>query len=159
MAPKIERPKRRAGVLSTLDVVIEALSLPKDACGTVPPAQIALASAVALLDIIRVFHGWILSLASGTTEKPRSPVFRNTLQPQLQGHLPNLHPLFLTSLWKWPSPISSTTFNLSKLARSPAIPGTSPPSHVSIVPLCPPGSERVILSRFRTGTRWVSYPS
>jgi hypothetical protein len=43
----------RDGALSTLDVLIQGLSLAKDACG-VPPAQIALGSAVILLNMIRV---------------------------------------------------------------------------------------------------------
>ena len=37
----------------------------------------------------------------------------------------------------------SATFNLSKLARSPTIPSTSPPSHISVVPLCSPGTSNL----------------
>ena len=48
-----QRKKGRDGALSALDVLIQALTLAKDACG-VPPAQIALGSAVALLTMIRV---------------------------------------------------------------------------------------------------------
>ena len=48
-----QRPKERDGALSALDVLIQVLSLAKDTCG-VPPAQIALGSAVALLTMIRV---------------------------------------------------------------------------------------------------------
>jgi hypothetical protein len=40
-------------VLPTLDVFIQALNIAKDTCG-VPPAQIALSSASALLTMIRV---------------------------------------------------------------------------------------------------------
>ena len=43
----------RDGVLSALDVLIQALSLAKDSCG-IPPAQIALGSAAVLLTMIRV---------------------------------------------------------------------------------------------------------
>ena len=46
-------PKGRDGVLSALDVLIQALNLAKDACG-IPPAQIAFASASVLLTMIRV---------------------------------------------------------------------------------------------------------
>jgi hypothetical protein len=46
-------PKGRDGVLSTLDLLIQALDLAKDACG-IPPAQIALGSASVLLTLIRV---------------------------------------------------------------------------------------------------------
>jgi hypothetical protein len=45
--------KGRDGVLSTLDVLIQALNLAKDACG-IPPAQIALGSSCVLLTLIRV---------------------------------------------------------------------------------------------------------
>ena len=45
--------KDRDGVLSVLDVVIQALSLAKDGCA-IPPAQIAFGSAGALLTMIRV---------------------------------------------------------------------------------------------------------
>ena len=53
MASKSQRPKGRDGLLSTLDVLIQALSLAKDTCG-IPPAQIAIGSANALLSMIRV---------------------------------------------------------------------------------------------------------
>ena len=53
MASTSQRQKGRDGVLSALDVLIQALTLAKDTCG-VPPAQIALGSAVALLTMIRV---------------------------------------------------------------------------------------------------------
>jgi hypothetical protein len=46
-------PKGRDGVLSTLNVLIQALDIAKDACG-IPPAQIALGSASVLLTMIRV---------------------------------------------------------------------------------------------------------
>jgi hypothetical protein len=45
-------PKGRDGVLSALDVLIQALNLAKDTCG-IPPAQIAFGSASALLTMIR----------------------------------------------------------------------------------------------------------
>jgi hypothetical protein len=48
-----QRPKGRDGALSTLDVLVQVLTLAKDTCG-VPPAQIAFGSAVALLTMIRV---------------------------------------------------------------------------------------------------------
>jgi hypothetical protein len=44
--------KGRNGVLSTLDVSIQALNIAKDTCG-IPPAQIALGSASVLLTMIR----------------------------------------------------------------------------------------------------------
>ena len=51
-----KRSKGRDVVLSTLDVVIQGLNLAKDACG-IPPAQIALGSAIVLLTTIRArFH-------------------------------------------------------------------------------------------------------
>jgi hypothetical protein len=46
-------PKGRDHVLSTLNVLIQALDIAKDVCG-IPPAQIALGSASALLTMIRV---------------------------------------------------------------------------------------------------------
>ena len=53
MASTSQPQKGREGALSTLDALIQVLSLAKDACG-VPPAQIALGSAVVLLTMIRV---------------------------------------------------------------------------------------------------------
>ena len=47
------QPKGRDSVLTTLDVVIQALNIARDACG-VPPAQVALGSASVLLTMIRV---------------------------------------------------------------------------------------------------------
>jgi hypothetical protein len=44
--------KGRDGLLSTLDVSIQALNIAKDACG-IPPAQIAFGSASVLLTMIR----------------------------------------------------------------------------------------------------------
>ena len=46
-------PKERDGALSTLDALIQVLTLAKDTCG-IPPAQVAFGSAVALLAMIRV---------------------------------------------------------------------------------------------------------
>jgi hypothetical protein len=46
-------PKGRDRILSTLNVLIQAIDVAKDACG-VPPAQIALGSASVLLTMIRV---------------------------------------------------------------------------------------------------------
>jgi hypothetical protein len=46
-------PKGRDGVLTSLDLLIQALSVAKDACG-IPPAQIAFSSATVLLTMIRV---------------------------------------------------------------------------------------------------------
>ena len=48
-----QQPKGRDGVLTTLNVFIQALDIAKDACG-VPPAQVALGSASVLLTMIRV---------------------------------------------------------------------------------------------------------
>jgi hypothetical protein len=48
-----QQQKGRDGVLSTLDVSIQALNLAKDSCG-IPPAQIAFGSASVLLTMIRV---------------------------------------------------------------------------------------------------------
>ena len=48
-----QRSKRRDITLSTLDGVIQVLTLAKDTCG-VPPAQIALGSACVLLTTIKV---------------------------------------------------------------------------------------------------------
>jgi hypothetical protein len=52
MAPS-QPPKEHDGVLSTLNVLIQALDIAKDVCG-IPPAQIALGSASVLLTMIRV---------------------------------------------------------------------------------------------------------
>jgi hypothetical protein len=46
-------PKGRDGVLSTLNVLIQALDVAKDTCGILP-AQVALGSASVLLTMIRV---------------------------------------------------------------------------------------------------------
>ena len=53
MASTSESPTGGDGALSTLDTLIQVLSLAKDTCG-IPPAQIALSSAVVLLAMIRV---------------------------------------------------------------------------------------------------------
>ena len=53
MASPSQRPKGRDGVISTLDLVIQGLTLAKDTCGF-PPAQAALGAASALLAMIRV---------------------------------------------------------------------------------------------------------
>jgi hypothetical protein len=53
MAFKPQPQTGRDVVLPTLDVFIQALNIAKDACG-IPPAQIALGSASALLTMIRV---------------------------------------------------------------------------------------------------------
>ena len=54
MASTSQRPNGRDGVVATLDVFIQVLSLAKDTCG-IPPAQIALGSAAVLLTMIRVY--------------------------------------------------------------------------------------------------------
>ena len=54
MASKPQQSKGRDGLLSTLDVLIQALSVAKDACSAIPPAKIAIASASVLLSMIRV---------------------------------------------------------------------------------------------------------
>lgn len=48
-----QRPKGHNGALSTLDVLIQVLTLAKDICG-IPPAQDVFGSAVTLLAMIRV---------------------------------------------------------------------------------------------------------
>jgi hypothetical protein len=48
-----QHPKGRDGVLTSLDLLIQALNIAKDACG-IPPAQIAFSSASVLLTMIRV---------------------------------------------------------------------------------------------------------
>jgi hypothetical protein len=48
------QPKGHDDALSTLDLVIQTLTLAKDTCG-IPPAQVALGSAVALLTMIKVY--------------------------------------------------------------------------------------------------------
>ena len=48
-----QQPKVRDGVLTTLDLFIQALNISKDACG-IAPAQVALGSASVLLTMIRV---------------------------------------------------------------------------------------------------------
>jgi hypothetical protein len=53
MASTSKPSKGRDVVLPTLDVLIQALDIAKDACG-IPPAQIALGSASTLLTMIRV---------------------------------------------------------------------------------------------------------
>ena len=53
MASTSHREQGRDVALPTLDVFIQALNIAKDACG-VPPAQIALGAASALLTTIRV---------------------------------------------------------------------------------------------------------
>ena len=53
MTSTSHQEQRRDVVLPTLDVLIQTLIIAKDACG-IPPAQIALGSASALLTMIRV---------------------------------------------------------------------------------------------------------
>jgi hypothetical protein len=48
-----QHPKGRDGVLTSLNLLIHALNIAKDACG-IPPAQIAFSSASVLLTMIRV---------------------------------------------------------------------------------------------------------
>jgi hypothetical protein len=48
-----QQQKERDGVLTALDLLIQTLSIAKDACG-IPPAQVALGSANVLLTMIRV---------------------------------------------------------------------------------------------------------
>ena len=55
MASTSRQPNGRDGALSTLDVLIQTLNFAKDTCG-IPPAQIALGSAIALLTMIRVHN-------------------------------------------------------------------------------------------------------
>ena len=53
MASALKQQKDRDGLLSTLDVCIQAVNLAKDTCG-IPIAQAAFASASVLLAMIRV---------------------------------------------------------------------------------------------------------
>ena len=53
MASNSQQPKRRDGVLSTLDVAIQVVNLAKDTCG-IASAQIAFGCASVLLTMIRV---------------------------------------------------------------------------------------------------------
>ena len=53
MALVLQRQNGRGGVLPTLDVLIQVLAIAKDTCG-IPPAQIVLGAAVAMLTMIRV---------------------------------------------------------------------------------------------------------
>ena len=48
-----QRPQGHDGALSSLDMLIQVLTLAKDTCG-IPPAQVAFGSAVVLLTMIRV---------------------------------------------------------------------------------------------------------
>jgi hypothetical protein len=48
-----QQQKRRDGVLTALNILIQTLNIAKDACG-IPPAQVALGSASVLLTTIRV---------------------------------------------------------------------------------------------------------
>jgi hypothetical protein len=48
-----QQQKGRDGVLTALDLLIQTLTIAKDACG-IPPAQVALGSASVLLAMIRV---------------------------------------------------------------------------------------------------------
>ena len=53
MTPTSQRPGRRDGVLSTLDVAIQTLDLAGGACGMIP-AQVVFGAASTLLTMIRV---------------------------------------------------------------------------------------------------------
>jgi hypothetical protein len=53
MASTSQQPKGRDGALSTIDALVQVLTLAKDTC-RIPPAQVAFGSAVALLTMIRV---------------------------------------------------------------------------------------------------------
>ena len=53
MASMSQQPKGPDGVLSTLDLFIQALNFAKDTCG-IPPAQAAFGSVSAVLTMIRV---------------------------------------------------------------------------------------------------------
>ena len=66
-----QQKKGRDGVLSALDVLIQALSLAKDTCG-IPPAQIALGSAAILLTMIRVRFLFLLENGLLTCIYPRT---------------------------------------------------------------------------------------
>lgn len=53
MQASSQRPKERGGVLSTLNVAIEALNLAQESC-SITPAKAAFGSVSALLTMIRV---------------------------------------------------------------------------------------------------------
>ena len=53
MASTSQKTKGRGDAVSTLDVLIQSLSLAEDTCG-IPPAQIALGAAIVLLTMIGV---------------------------------------------------------------------------------------------------------
>ena len=55
MASTSQTQKGRHGVRSTLSAAIKVISLAKDACHGIPPAQVAFGIAGALLTMIRVF--------------------------------------------------------------------------------------------------------
>ena len=59
MASTSQQTTGQDDALSTLDVFIQGLSLAKDTCG-IPPAQIALGSALLLLTMIRVYFPHML---------------------------------------------------------------------------------------------------
>ena len=65
-------PKGRDGVLTTIDLSIQALNIAKDVC-SIPPAQVALGSASVLLTMIRVLFSLFLE------HKPLTRVFQDTM--------------------------------------------------------------------------------
>ena len=67
-----QQQKGRDGVLTTLDLSIQALNIAKDACG-IPPAQVALGSASVLLTMIRV------RFSSFREHKPLTLVVQDTM--------------------------------------------------------------------------------
>ena len=66
-----QQSEGRDGVLSSLDVLIQVLSLAKDTCG-IPPAQIAFGSASVLLTMIRVLFLSLLENGLLTRVYPRT---------------------------------------------------------------------------------------
>ena len=54
MEAKSSQQKGRENLLSSLNVAIDFLSLAKDSCGSIPPAQVAFGSVSILLTMIKV---------------------------------------------------------------------------------------------------------
>lgn len=76
MTSTSERPSGRDSALLALDVLITALSVEKDTCG-IPPAQIALRPAVALLNMIRVRFPYESVTRSSDSPLSRTPWLTN----------------------------------------------------------------------------------
>ena len=71
MQTNSQRPKGRDGVLSRLNVTIEALNLAKEVC-SVAPVKVALGSVSVLLTMIRVRFSYPLTMELPVHVCPRS---------------------------------------------------------------------------------------